>query len=90
MKMLDKEKFEWESGWWKLSSDMAEKLVGGEIYFHKAQAKPSYFGGLVLSYRVETEGEWPGRIVFRFRAGQEFKGVDAGTRGWGMEKKIVI
>ncbi|MCA1924985.1 MAG: hypothetical protein LDL16_01740 [Thiobacillus sp.] len=90
MKMLDKENHEWESGWWKISPDTAEQLVGGEIYFHKARAKPSFFGGLILSYRVETEGEWPGRILFRFRTGNEFKGVEAGMDGWGMEKKIVI
>ncbi len=90
MKMLSKEKAEWESGWWSVAPTTAEKLVGGHIYFHKAKAKPSFFGGVILSYRVETEGEWPGRIIFKFRSGQEFKAIKAGTTGWGMEKKIVL
>lgn len=25
----------WESGAWKLTEDRAQKLVGGEIYFHR-------------------------------------------------------
>jgi hypothetical protein len=89
MTMLNKEKAEWESGWWAVTPSKAEELVGGHIYFHKQQAKPSFFGGLILGFRVETEGEWSGRIVFTFRAGQEFKGIRAGTGGWSMEKKIV-
>ena len=90
MKVIDKEKAEWESGWWAVAPDTAAKLVGGHIYFHKAQAKLSFFGGVILSYRIETQGEWPGRIIFKFRTGQEFKGVGAGITGWGMEKKIVL
>lgn len=89
MTMLNKEKAEWESGWWAVAPAKAEQLVGGHIYFHKQQASPSFFGGVILGFRVETEGEWPGRIVFKFRASQEFKGVKAGAGGWSMEKKIV-
>lgn len=79
----------WESGWWAVSQDTARRLVGGRIYFHLGQTKPSRFGGRITGFRVETEGNWPGRIVFEFIAGMEFKDVRTGREGWGMEKKIV-
>ncbi len=89
MKMLNKLRSEWESGWWAVSPETAEKLIGGHIYFHKKQVEPSFFGGLILGYGVETTGEWIGRVIFLFKTGLEFKGVKAGSSGWGMEKKIV-
>jgi hypothetical protein len=90
MKRIDKDTATWESGWWAVAPETAAKLVGGHIYFHKAQDKPSFFGGTISAYRVETEGEWPGRIVFTFVFSPEFRGVRAGREGWGMEKKIVL
>lgn len=89
MIQLDKKAALWESGWWAVSPDTASRLVGGRIFFHAAQADPSYFGGRITGFRVETEGKWPGRIVFKFIATPEFKGVKAGREGWGMEKKII-
>lgn len=89
MKMLNKANSEWESGWWAVNPETAEKLVGGNIYFHKKQAEPSFFGGVITAYRIETTGEWVGRIIFQFKTGLEFKGIKAGSSGWGMEKKIV-
>lgn len=89
MKMLNKANFEWESGWWAVNPETAEKLVGGNIYFHKKQAELSFFCGVITGYRIETTGEWVGRIIFQFKTGLEFKGVKAGRSGWGMEKKIV-
>ena len=90
MTCLDKAAALWESGWWAVSPDTASKLVGGRIFFHKAQHKPSFFGGRITEFRVETQGDWPGRILFKFVAGQEFKGVKAGRDGWSMEKKVVL
>ena len=89
MKIIDKTNAEWESGWWAVSAETAEKLVGGDIYFHKKQIEPSFFGGRILSYRIETSGECIGRIIFKFKTGLEFKGIRAGVSGWGMEKKII-
>ncbi|MCS3744951.1 hypothetical protein FHY18_000481 [Xanthomonas arboricola] len=89
MTCLDKQTALWESGWWAISPETASLLVGGRIYFHKAQDKPSFFGGRIVESRVETEGSWPGRVLFKFIAGQEFKGVRAGRDGWSMEKKLV-
>ena len=85
---LDKSKHLYESGWWAMSESAAQELVGGRLYLHKAQDKPSFFGGTILSYRVETQGDWPGRILFSFTADLAGKGVRAGRDGWGMERKI--
>jgi len=91
MKKLSPDGTLWESGWWVVSEETAEKLKGGEIYFHKNQGKPSFFGGVIQSYRVETEGELKGRLLFTFRTeADKYRDVMAGTDGWGMEKKIVL
>jgi hypothetical protein len=86
---IDASQHEWESGYWKVSAESAETLVGGEIYFHTSQVKPSYFGGKIISYRVQSGGPDDGRVIFRFRAALEFKGVLTTREGWGNEKKIV-
>ncbi len=91
IKLISKERNEWASHCWAITEDAAKKLVGGEIYLHKGQDKPSHFGGKILSYEVlpESAGEDAGRIVFNFQAGLVFKDVKAGKDGWGMEKKFV-
>jgi len=91
LKITNKENQEWDSYCWKVTEETANKLVGGNIYLHRAQDKPSHFGGEILSYRVlgENDGYLPGRIVFNFRASADCKAVRAGKDGWGMEKKIV-
>ena len=82
---------EYESGFWVVAEETARRLVGGEILFHKAQAKPAFFGGVIKSYRIQSDGEWKGRIIFRFLADPvRFRGVLAGRDGWGNEKKIVL
>ncbi len=81
---------EYESGFWKVAEKTAQKLVGGEILFHKAQAKPAFFGGVIQSYRVQPDGKWQGKIIFRFIADPALRGTLAGQGGWGMEKKIVL
>ena len=85
---LDKSKQLYESGWWAVSEQTAQELIGGRLHLHKAQDKPSFFGGTILSYRVETEGDWPGRVLFTFIADLAGKGVRTGKDGWGMERKI--
>ena len=52
MTCLDRATALWESGWWAVSPDTASKLVGGRIFFHKAQDKPSFFGGRITEFRV--------------------------------------
>jgi hypothetical protein len=78
----------YESEWWAIPPETAEKLVGGRLYLHKAQDKPSFFGGTISSYRVESNGEWAGRIIFSFTRDAAGKGVIS-RGGWGNEKKYV-
>jgi hypothetical protein len=88
-KALDLSADEYESGYWALSPETADRLHGAHIYFHPTRAKPSYFGGQIIDHRVEEAGEYEGRIVFRLRAAMDHKGVTTDRRGWSMEKKIV-
>ena len=72
---------EYESGFWPIADKIANKLVGGLILFHKARSKPSYFGGSILSYRIQDGGEHDDKIVFRFRYEEECRGIPA-EGGW--------
>src|SRR5208283_4093478 len=81
---------EYESGWWALSEETAGGLVGGQIFFHEQKKKPSFFGGTVLGFRIETEGEHKDRVIFRLESSQECKGIRTGPEGWTLEKKIVL
>ncbi len=79
-----------ESGLWDVSPPTARSLVGGDIYFHKKQKEPSYFGGKILGYRIHGEDdEYHGRIIFRFEYSAKHRNVSAGSGGWSNEKKIV-
>ena len=79
-----------ESGLWDVSPHTAQTLVGGDIYFHKKQKEPSYFGGKILGYRTHDEDdEYRGRIIFRFEYSADHRNVSAGSGGWSNEKKIV-
>jgi hypothetical protein len=83
---------EWESGYWVVSEETAERLVGGDLYVHSSQSEPSHFGGRILSYRVHRDPTKPdidGRLVFRIKPSPAHKGFVPGREGWGMEKKIV-
>ena len=86
--MIDREKETYESGVWAISENTAKSAINGNIYFHKKQTEPSYFGGVILSYRVHDEGEFSGRIVFTFQAMIGHKHVKTGKAGWSMEKKM--
>lgn len=83
-----KDKNEWESGYWVVGEDTANRLIGGHIFLHRGQDVPSHFGGTILSYRIQQGGPEDGRLVFRFRAEMNCKGVKAGKDGWGNEKKV--
>jgi hypothetical protein len=80
----------WESGWWKISDSKAQELKGGNIYFHKKKNEPSFFGGKILGYRIEQDGTFKGRVVFKFLSGPEYKGVKTEMAGWANEKKMII
>lgn len=82
---------EWESGFWVVSHDTAERLVGANLYLHEKQDAASHFGGVILSWRViddPTKPDIHGRVAFRIRATPAHRGVKAGPEGWGNEKKV--
>jgi hypothetical protein len=87
-KLKDRER-EYESGWWVVSEETAQSLIGGLIFFHEAKTKPSFFGGTILGFRIETEGEYQDRIIVRFESSLECKNVKAGAEGWAQAMKIV-
>lgn len=86
---VDKDRNEWESGYWAVSEETAHGLIGGQIYLHRGQLEPSHFGGDILSFRMQPDGDFAGRLIFRFRTGVEFKGIKTAREGWGNEKKII-
>jgi hypothetical protein len=83
---------EWESGYWVVAEDAAQRLVGGNLYLYSSQSEPSHFGGEILSSRVhrdEAIRERDGRVVFRIKFTMGHRGVAPGREGWGNEKKFV-
>lgn len=80
------------SGCWHISTDLAQELIGHEVFFHKQQRSPSHFGGRVTGFEILPAGHaCEGRIVLHFvltdrNAG---KGVRADRAPWGREKAIV-
>lgn len=79
---------EWESGNWKVGKETARSLIGGDLYLHSEQIKPSHFGGKIISYWIHQEGDANGRVVFRIQATMAHKGVVTGREGWSQEMKL--
>jgi len=79
----------YKSGFWKVSPQKAESLLGGKIYFHEKRATPSFFGGTIVDFYIQESDPWKDRIVFRFQPDRTCKGVKSGSDGWSMEKKYV-
>lgn len=78
----------WESGSWALSEDQAKALVGGEIYFHKKRQEPSFYGGTILDYRIGSEGENRGKVVFKLQYIPSCRNVSTDKTGWCKAIKI--
>jgi hypothetical protein len=65
-----------ESGYWDVSPEEGQKLVGGKIYLHQTKATPSYFGGRIDSFHtVDTDNARTKRIVFVLTFLPECKGA---------------
>jgi hypothetical protein len=79
----------WESGWWTLDENKAQKLVGGEIFFHKKKQEPSFYGGTILGYRVEQDGQYQGKIIFKLQHKKSCRDVKTDKTGWSKEMKII-
>ena len=57
----------YQSGYWSLSKDDAEKLKGGRIYLHQTKMEASYFGGIITNCEMKMyprKGKL--RAVFEF------------------------
>jgi len=80
----------WESGFWVISESNAKKLIGGSILFHKKQNEPSFFGGIILKYRIQYDGKYAERVIFTFEYQADHRNFLAERGGWSQEKKIVM
>ncbi len=79
----------WESGWWNLDEGKARKLVGDEIYFHRRQQEPSFYGGTIIGYRIEQDGQYQGKIIFKLQHNKGCRNVKTDKHGWSRGIKIV-
>jgi hypothetical protein len=79
----------WESGWWSIDENKAKELVGGEIYFHKKQQEPSFFGGNITGYRIEQDVQYQGKIVFILQYNAACRNVKTDRQGWSKKMKII-
>ncbi|WP_338846238.1 hypothetical protein V8J88_21090 [Massilia sp. W12] len=79
----------WESGYWKVATDTAEKLIGGHIFLHSSWSEPSHFGGQISAFSIHRSPgtKEDGRIIFKFTSLPEGKGVKAPDGAAG-EKRI--
>ena len=84
--LVDEETNEWESGFWIVSRNSAQKLLDGDIYLHSGQNEPSFCGGIITGFRVVQRNEKE-KVVFRFRRNNEHEGLITPSEGWGNEQK---
>ena len=84
----EKSRNEWESGYWAVGEDTAQKLIGAMLYLHRTKLQASHFGGSILAYRVEQSGSQVGRVVFKLRADADCKGIKTDGKGWSKDHKI--
>jgi len=80
----------WETGLWNIPESMAKKLLEGSLLLHEKPKSPSFFGGIILNYRVQTEGRQKGRVTFTFEYDGGHRGVMADGGGWGKDMKVVV
>lgn len=79
----------WESGWWNIDESKAKELVGGEIYFHKKQQEPSFFGGSITGYHIDQDPQYQGKIVFTLQYNAACRNVKTDKYGWSKKMKII-
>ncbi|MGZ8269017.1 MAG: hypothetical protein ACXWUU_16345 [Burkholderiales bacterium] len=88
VRKTDKSKNEWETGYWEMTEETAQKLIGSVLYLHRAKLHASHFGGTILGYRVVESGPEAGRVAFKLRADADCKGVKTDAKGWSKDYKI--
>ena len=79
----------WESGWWTIDETKAKELVGGEIYFHKKQGEPSFFGGTITGYRLDPDVQLQGKVAFTLSYNAACRNVRTDKNGWSKKMKII-
>jgi hypothetical protein len=79
----------WESGWWNLDESKAKELVGGEIYCHKKQQEPSFYGGTITGYRIEPDGQYQGMIIFSLLYKETCRNIRTDKHGWSKKMKLI-
>lgn len=91
----DKESGTYRSGFWNITVDQAESLVGGWVYLHQTKATTSQFGGKILSFeQVTVDGPAPAeRIVFVLTPshdgrGQKWRGKQRAWTGGVVEASL--
>ena len=82
----------WDSHAWDLSDETAYRLLGGRVYFHKTQTGPSFFGGILISWRyAEDNGVViTQRKVLRFIYDASCRNIRTPRAGWSVEMKLVL
>jgi len=84
------EKQDWESGSWNLIEAKAKQLVGGSILFHKKKREPSFFGGVILNYRIQDKAVLKGQVIFKFQYLADHRNVATDNKGWSGDMKVVL
>jgi len=90
IELIDRDSGLHRSGYWVVSEETARSLVGGKIYFHREQSKPSFFGGTITAAEKIEEGAYAGRILFTFRFEEACRGVRTERIGWAQEMKLSV
>jgi hypothetical protein len=90
LQRLEGEKDTYLSGYWDIPLAEAQTLVGGMLFLHEAKAKPSRFGGKVLSVEQVRMEEFAhkNRIVFKILSllegrGAKWRGADHAMASYG-------
>lgn len=67
---------DYEVGYWVFTESQVKQLLDGYLYLHEKKSLPSYFGGLILGYRLAAEDEpSPGQVVLKLRALEDCRNV---------------
>jgi len=80
----------WECGYWSIPEPKAKQLLDGSIFFHKKRGEPSFFGGIILSYRIHAEGKFKGMVIFTFEYRADHRYFLAENEGWSKDMKVVM
>jgi len=80
----------WETGHWNIPESMAKQLLEGSLLLHEKSKLPSFFGGIILNYRLQAEGRMKGQVTFIFEYDAGHRGIVAEAGGWNKDMKIVV